>query len=77
MHARARFDLLLLVGLAAVLFADRTGFSLSTDLFWAVVDTILSLDPAVYLVLGGVLGVLFVGYIAVYLPRKQSENVPR
>ncbi len=77
MQPRDVFDGVLLVVLAVVLALDRygTGGALGTP--EAAVRTVLSLDVVVYLVIGGVLGVAFVGYIAVYLPYKQSGNVSR
>jgi len=77
MQQRDRFDLVLLVVLAVVLTLERYGTSGAIGTPGAVADAVLSLDVVVYLVVGSVLGVAFVGYIAVYLPYKQSENAPR
>ncbi len=77
MGPRDIFDGVLLVVLAIVLYLDRNGRSPSLDPLRAGIEALLSLDTAVYLVVAGVLGAAFVGYIAVYLPYKQSENPQR
>lgn len=77
MRPRDLFDALLVTLLAVSLYGGATGFSPSPELFWRAVEAVLGVDIAVYLVFAGVLGVAFVGYIAVYLPRKQSGNAPR
>jgi hypothetical protein len=74
MTPRDLFDALLFVVLGAALAVGSGAVSLSTDLLGAVVDALLGQSVAVYLLAGGVLGIVFVGYIAVYLPWKQSES---
>ena len=77
MDPRDIFDACLLVVLVVTLFVEQSGTSFSTELLQSAIHATVSLDLAVYLVIGGVLGVAYVGYIAVYLPRKQTENAPR
>lgn len=77
MQPRDVFDVVLLVVLAVALTLERYGVSGALGTPGRAVEAVLSLDAAVYLVIAGVLGVAFVGYIAVYLPYKQSENTPR
>ena len=66
---------LFLVGLLAILTYVES-FGLADPV--ATVDEILALlaavDVQVYLVLGGVFGVAFVGYLTVYLPKKETSR---
>jgi len=74
MEPRDLFDVLLVAILGAAAYADLFGSPFSLWRLRAVVDTVLGLDVTVYLVVAGILGVAYVGYIAVYLPRKQSTE---
>jgi hypothetical protein len=77
MTPRDRFDWFLLSVLAVALVAGSGGVSLSVDLLRAVVASVLAIDPAIYLILGGVLGTVFVGYMTVYLPWKLNRRRSR
>lgn len=77
MQPRDIFDGILLVALGLVLFFERQAGSLSLDPLRSGLEVLLALDVVVYLVVAGAIGVVFVGYIAVYLPYKQSENASR
>lgn len=75
MQPRDVFDGLLLAVLGVVVYAEVVGPSVSYERMRRVVETLLNINIAIYLVVGGVLGVAYVGYIALYLPRKQSNNL--
>lgn len=74
MEPRDVFDGALIVLTAAVAYWEVFGFGLSRDRLDAIVATVLGLDVTVYLVVAGFFGVLFVGYIALYLPRKYGKR---
>jgi len=77
MEERDVFDVVLVVIFALVFSLDRYATVGSIGRPGAVIDVVRSLDIAVYLVIAGILGVVFVGYIAIYLPYKQSETTSR
>jgi hypothetical protein len=77
MTPRDLFDWFLLAVLVVALAVGSGGVAFSMDLLRAVIASVLAIDPAVYLILGGVLGTVFVGYIAVYLPWKLNEQRSR
>lgn len=74
MGPRDVFDGILLALVGVALYVHFFGASLSMDRVDTLVGVLLAIDFRIYLVGAGVLGILFVGYIAVYLPRKQSGN---
>jgi len=67
------FDGLLVAGLAAVLYLRVVGPTLSGDRVDALLALLAGVDVVVYLVLAALLGAAFIGYIAVYMPRKQGS----
>ena len=77
MRPRTAFDIALVALLAASLSVASSGITFSAGLFWVAVDAVLSIDITLYLIVAGVFGTLYVGYIAIYLPQKQSGNRPR
>lgn len=77
MRPRTAFDIALVALLAASLSVASSGITFSAELFWVAVDAVLSIDITLYLIVAGVFGTLYVGYIAIYLPQKQSKNRPR
>ncbi|MEF8783727.1 MAG: hypothetical protein V5A39_12430 [Haloarculaceae archaeon] len=77
MRPRTIFDIALAALLAVSLSVASSGVTFSAGLFWAMVEAVLSIDITIYLIVAGVFGTLYVSYIAIYLPRKQSENTPR
>jgi|GEM_PF-764793 len=74
MEPRDVFDWALLVIIAAVVYVELFGIGISRERLRTILDTLLGLDLTVYLVLAGILGVAFVGYIAIYLPQKYSTS---
>ncbi|MFB6074790.1 MAG: hypothetical protein ABEJ89_07240 [Haloarculaceae archaeon] len=74
MDGRDLFDLLLVAFVALLGYVKTFGFADPA----ASLDDILSLfsevDMRVYMVLGGVFGIIFVGYIAIYLPKKAARE---
>ena len=77
MQPRDVFDVVLLVVLGVALTLDQYDVCGALSTPGAAVEAAPSLDVAVYLVIAGIFGVAFVGYIAVYLPYKQSETTTR
>jgi uncharacterized membrane protein YbhN (UPF0104 family) len=75
MEPRDVFDGLLLGALVVLVYVHLYGLSFSTDRVDTVIDALLNLNIAIYLVVAGIAGVVFVGYIAIYLPQKQSKNI--
>lgn len=64
-----------LVGLIAIVaYWEVFGFGVSRDRLEAIVATVLGLDLTVYLVVAGIFGVVFVGYIALYIPHKYGRR---
>lgn len=76
MQPRDIFDGVLLVLLAAIVYVELFGLSFSEARLDTVIEAISSLNIAIYLVVAGMIGVVFVGYIAIYLPVKQSRDMP-
>jgi hypothetical protein len=74
MEPRDVLDGLLVALLGGVLYLRVIRPSLSGERFDTLAGFLLNLDTVVYLVVAAVFGVVFVGYIAVYLPRKQSRE---
>lgn len=77
MHPRDLFDGVVIAVLLVAIYLHLYGPTLYLDRVLAVIEALLNLDVAVYLVLAGILGVVFVGYIAIYLPYKHSQNPAR
>lgn len=76
MEPRDLFDGIMVALIAVVTYLEVFGFGISSDRLRTVVETLLNQDLAVYLVIAGMLGVAFVGYIAIYLPQKYSTSAP-
>lgn len=74
MEPRDVFDGALVALAAIVAYWEVFGFGLSADRLDAVIATILGLDVTAYLIVAGFFGVLFVGYITIYLPQKYSKR---
>jgi hypothetical protein len=69
------FDGLLLALLGAAFYVHFFGTSISAERVDALLAVLLAIDLRIYLVGAGVLGIVFVGYIAVYLPQKQAGDL--
>lgn len=77
MDTRDLFDLVL-VGLAGLLaYTETFGFADPRATLAELVAILAGLDVRVYLVLGGLFGIVFVVYLAVYLPRREARTVNR
>jgi hypothetical protein len=76
MEPRDVFDVALVVLIALVAYWEVFGFGLSRERVDAIVATVLGLDLTVYLVVAGLFGVVFVGYITIYLPQKYGRRAP-
>lgn len=74
MEPRDVFDGALVGLIAVVAYWEVFGFGVSRDRLDAIVATVLGLDLTVYLVVAGLFGVVFVGYIAIYLPQKYGQR---
>ena len=77
MQERDVLDLLLVVVLAVVAYVETYGLADPAATLDEIVATLAAVDVQIYLVLGGVLGIAFVGYIAIYLPKKDSGRSMR
>lgn len=75
MEPRDVFDGLLFGLLAVIAYVHVFGLSFKRARVDTVVEAVSNLNIAVYLVLAGVIGIVFVGYIAIYLPQKQSRDI--
>lgn len=75
MDLRKLSDALLVVvgGLAA--YTETYGFTDPRATVWQVLRVLETLDVRVYLVMGGLFGIIFVGYLVVYLPRKDASSI--
>ena len=78
MDARDTFDVILLVLVTIALYVEFIGTSTAgAGSIRDVIETLLNVDPLFYLIIGGVLGVVFVSYITIYLPQKHSQSPSR
>lgn len=75
MQPRDVFDGLLIGLLAVLSYVHVYGLSFSRDRVDALIEAVTSIDLVVYIVIAGMIGVVFVGYIAIYLPQKQSGEI--
>ncbi len=76
MEPRDLFDGLVIVLVAVVVYLEVFGFALSPERLGVIIEVLMGLDLTVYLVVAGIFGVAFVGYIAIYLPQKYSRTSP-
>ena len=77
MQERDVLDLLLVVVLAVVTYVESFGLADPVATLDEILAILLAIDVQVYLVLGGVLGIGFVGYITIYLPKKTASQSVR
>lgn len=77
MRERDVVDLILVAVLAAVTYVEAFGLADPLAVARTVAEILRSLDVRVYLVLGGIFGIAFVGYLTVYLPRKDAARSAR
>lgn len=74
MEPRDIFDVLLFVAVSIALYVELYGLTLSPRGLTAILEALANVDIVYYLVVAGVLGVVFVSYITIYLPQKHSNN---
>lgn len=78
MTPRDIFDVVLVVLVSIALYVQFYGTTTGgAGTIRDAIDALVDVDPVFYLVIGGVLGVIFVSYITIYLPQKQSQNPSR
>jgi hypothetical protein len=77
MDDRDLFDLLLVLLVGTLAYVEVYGLADPLAALAALRATAEAIDVRVYLVVGGVLGICFVGYLAVYLPRRDADRSPR
>lgn len=76
MQPRDIFDGILVALLAVILYLEVIGLSISTESLVTVVDAVRNIDTMMLLVAGGALGVIFLGYITIYVPQKMRTERP-
>lgn len=74
MEPRDVFDGALVFLIAVVVYVEVFGLGISRERVDALVEVLLGLDLAIYLVIAGLLGVAYVGYIAIVLPEKYGDD---
>lgn len=80
MQPRTVFDVLLVVMVTTTLALELSSIGASDGegtTLDSVTTAVQTVDTVYYLVLAGVLGVVFVSYIAIYVPHKHSQNSSR
>ena len=77
MQERDVLDLLLVAIVGALAYVETFGLADPAATVDEIVAVLLTIDVRVYLVVGGVFGIAFVGYITVYLPRKDAARSVR
>ena len=65
----------MVVGGGLVAYTETYGFTDPRATIWQIVGVLETLDVRVYLVLSGIFGIAFVGYLVVYLPQKDARTV--
>ena len=75
MDSRELFDAVLVVVAGLVAYTETFGFADPRATIWDIVGILANLDVRVYLVLGGLFGIFFVGYIVVYLPQRDARTI--
>lgn len=75
MDSRDSFDLVLVVLAGLLAYTETFGFVDPRTTIAELVAILTGLDVRVYLVLAGIFGVVFVTYLAVYLPQKDARAV--
>jgi len=76
MRGRTMADGLLVIAAAVLAYVETFGWSEPAAGLDEFLELFTALDLTVYLVIAGVAGVIFVGYVAVYLPKRMvSQSV--
>jgi hypothetical protein len=74
MDSRDSFDLALVVVAGLLAYTETFGFADPRATIAQIVGIIVGLDVRVYLVLGGLFGIVFVAYLVVYLPKRDART---
>jgi len=74
MRGRTLADIVLVVLAGVIAYTETFGWSDPAAGLEEIIALFTSFDTSVYLVIAGVLGTLFVGYVAVYLPKRVSQQ---
>lgn len=74
MEPRAVFDGILMFLIAVVAYLEVFGFGISRDRLEAIADALLNQDVGVYLVVAGIFGIVFLGYVVIYVPAKYGRT---
>ena len=77
MQERDVLDLVLVAVLAVLVYVETYGLADPIATGDEILATATGLDVRVYLVLAGLLGMLFVGYLTFYLPKKDANRSVR
>jgi hypothetical protein len=77
MEVRNLFDVILVVSVVILLYVEVSVTQPSLRDLSLIVEVLTGLSVAVYLVVAGILGLLFVFVITVYIPQKQSQRTTR
>ncbi len=75
MDRRVLFDALLVIVGGLVAYTETFGFADPRATIREILGVLANLDIRVYLVLSGLFGIAFVGYLVVYLPQKDARTI--
>jgi len=75
MDSRKLFDVALVVVGGLVAYTETFGFADPRATIRVILSVLRTLDIRVYLVLSGLFGIIFVGYLVVYLPRRDARTI--
>jgi len=77
MRDRTLFDLVLVLAAGILAYTETFGWADPVANLDQVLGVFAAIDVRAYLVLGGLLGVVFVGYLVAYLPKKEATRSVR
>ena len=77
MYPRDVFDVIVLALAAVIVFVETVGIGGIGDPVGKVLSVVVSLDPRVYIILGGVLTVALFVFMVIIVPRRQTERLGR
>lgn len=76
MEPRSVFDGLLVFGVALAVYLHAYAPGVSTAPFHDLSIAMRNLDIAFYLVVAGTLGIVFIAFITLYMPKRHSNRPP-
>ena len=74
MRERTLFDLILILVAAILAYTETFGWADPLANLSKILGLFAAIDVRAYLVLGGLLGIVFVGYLVAYLPKKEAQR---